>query len=427
MTPQRPEETGAAAWGSGEDPYAAPGAFEAAIQSMDDPLNDPLPEYRPPGRDGQSYDPPPISDGAAYREYSYEAGPPEEPGPATELLTPVGRAATAPEPQPQPEPEPAAGGSTAGPAAASLLSSYTDFEDEYDPETIGLRRPDDLARRSAGAAGAAASSASSASSASRSGSSAPASPVPGGRVARRKAEKARKSTRMNKIANVVGELMMTFGVLLMLFVAYQLWWTNVQARAFASKEADSLAEQWEDSARNGGQEGDSEDQQPAAFSPGEGFALLHLPTLDVRVPIAEGIDPEGVLDRGMVGHYGEEDGLPTAMPWDEEGNVGLAGHRNTKGEPFRYINKMQPGDPIIIETKDVYYIYEMRSRLDQTSPRNIQVLDPIPTQGGFTAPGRYVTLTTCTPEFTSTYRLIVWGELVEEHPRSEGEPDALVN
>ena len=45
---------------------------------------------------------------------------------------------------------------------------------------------------------------------------------------------------------------------------------------------------------------------------------------------------------------------------------------------------------------------------------------------GFTEPGRYITLTTCTPEFTSKYRLIVWGKMVEERPRSKGKPDALV-
>lgn len=161
--------------------------------------------------------------------------------------------------------------------------------------------------------------------------------------------------------------------------------------------------------------------------PGEGFAIIYLPTLDVRAPIAEGVDPKGVLDKGMVGHYTAEDRLPTAMPWDEEGNFGLAGHRNTHGEPFRFINKLEPGDPIVIETESTYYVYEMASRLDSTSPSNIAVLDPVPDQGGFTEPGRYITLTTCTPEFTSTYRMIVWGQLTEERPRSEGKPDALVD
>ncbi|WP_227870105.1 class E sortase [Streptomyces otsuchiensis] len=262
-------------------------------------------------------------------------------------------------------------------------------------------------------------------------------PATGGRAARRKAERERKATRANKIANVFGELMITTGALMMLFVTYQLWWTNVEARAHANSQADALLDEW-DSAPGGSGDGDGAatdgdadsdeppDTSPGVFSPGDGFALLYLPTLDVRVPIAEGVDPASVLDRGMVGRYSEEDGLPTAMPWDDEGNVGLAAHRNTHGEPFRYINRLNPGDPIIVETESTYFVYETRSRLDSTSPSNIQVLDPVPAESGFTEPGRYITLTTCTPEFTSTFRLIVWGELVAEQPRSEGKPDALV-
>ncbi|MFD7507778.1 class E sortase [Streptomyces sp. NPDC059853] len=253
-------------------------------------------------------------------------------------------------------------------------------------------------------------------------------PETGGRAARRKAAKAAAKAAKQTgtaISNVIGELFITTGVLLMLFVVYQLWWTNVEARAHANGQADSLQEQWD---RSGTDEEDEDtEREPGVFSPGEGFAIIYLPTLDVRAPIAEGVDPKGVLDKGMVGHYTAEDRLPTAMPWDEEGNFGLAGHRNTHGEPFRFINKLEPGDPIVIETETTYYVYAMASRLDSTSPSNIAVLDPVPEQGGFTEPGRYITLTTCTPEFTSTYRMIVWGQLTEERPRSEGKPDALVD
>ncbi|WP_228473886.1 class E sortase, partial [Streptomyces calidiresistens] len=291
-----------------------------------------------------------------------------------------------------------------------------------DPETMALRRPDDLLdpgpaggrRRRAAPPAAEDGTPDPAPAATAEGSG-------GGRAARRRAEKARRASRANKLANVAGELMMTTGVLLLLFVTYQLWWTNVEARAHADREANSLVDQWE-----GGSGEETENRDPGVFSAGEGFALLYLPTLDVRVPIAESVDEATVLDKGMVGRYSEADRLPTAMPWDEEGNFGLAGHRNTHGEPFRYINLLNEGDPIIVETETTYYIYEMRSRLDSTSPSNISVLDPIPEQGGFTEPGRYITLTTCTPEFTSTFRLIVWGEMVAEQPRGEGKPDALV-
>jgi sortase A len=221
---------------------------------------------------------------------------------------------------------------------------------------------------------------------------------------------------------VIGELFITTGVVLLLFVVYQLWWTNLQARQTAQAEVSDLQDRWNEEGSGG-----DPSRDPGAFSPGDGFAILYMPTLDVVVPIAETVDSDDVLDQGMVGHYSEQDRLPTAMPWDEQGNVGLAGHRNTHGEPFRYINKLEPGDPIVIETHDAYYTYEMTSRLPQTSPDDIDVLDPIPPDSGFTEPGRYITLTTCTPEFTSTYRLIVWGEMTEERPRSEGLPDALVS
>jgi sortase A len=208
---------------------------------------------------------------------------------------------------------------------------------------------------------------------------------------------------------------------MLLFVSYQLWWTNVIAGFQAGDEAKKLEQQWGER----GQGDERENRDPGAFSPGQGFAIMHIPKLDVKVPVAEGVDENGVLDRGMVGHYGEEP-LKTAMPWDEKGNFAVAGHRNTHGEPFRYINRLDPGDPIVVETQDTYYVYEMTSRLDSTPPANVSVIEPVPEQAGFKAPGRYITLTTCTPEFTSKYRMIVWGELAEERPRSEGKPDALV-
>lgn len=161
------------------------------------------------------------------------------------------------------------------------------------------------------------------------------------------------------------------------------------------------------------------------FEAGQGFAIIHIPKLDVVTPIAEGTSKDKVLDRGMVGHYGEKP-LRTAMPSDKQGNFALAGHRNTHGEPFRYINRLKPGDPIVVETQDAYYTYEMTSVLPQTSPSNVSVIGPVPPQSGFTKPGRYITLTTCTPEFTSTYRMIVWGKMVDERPRSKGKPDVLV-
>jgi sortase A len=232
-------------------------------------------------------------------------------------------------------------------------------------------------------------------------------------VEARRAARAAKDSPAVVASRAFGELFITIGVLMLLFVTYQLWWTNILAGQQANAAASKIQDEW------------AKGRAPGAFEPGQGFAIMHIPKLDVVVPIAEGIDKHRVLDRGMVGHYAEGR-LKTAMPEDKQGNFAVAGHRNTHGEPFRYINRLTQGDPIVVETQDTYYTYEMRSILPQTAPSNVGVIAPVPAGSGFTGPGRYITLTTCTPEFTSTYRMIVWGKMVDERPRGKGKPDALV-
>ncbi|MGW1866360.1 class E sortase [Streptomyces mauvecolor] len=250
------------------------------------------------------------------------------------------------------------------------------------------------------------------------GRAAPA-PVPepdGRRLTRaeaRRAAKARKDSAAVIASRILGEAFITLGVVMLLFVTYQLWWTNVRAHQEAGSAAKKIAQDWADG------------RKPGTFAPGQGFALMHIPKLDIVAPIAQGTSKAKVLDKGMIGHY-DEGSLKTAMPGDATGNFAVAAHRNTHGEPFRYINRLKAGDKVVVETQDAYYTYEITSELPQTSPANVSVLKPIPAGSGFTKPGRYLTLTTCTPEFTSTYRLIVWGKMVDDRPRSKGKPDALV-
>ncbi|EMF27196.1 hypothetical protein H114_20772 [Streptomyces gancidicus BKS 13-15] len=332
-------------------------------------------------------------------------------------------------------PDPYTGGA-AGPSAYAGAADATAQLPPVDDETVALRIPDPpprtsreedpptggraarrkAARKRHGRRGGS-HKAADGSTVERGGDSASeeASRAPLSRVEARRQARARKASPAVVASRAIGEVFITTGVLMLLFVTYQLWWTNVRAQAQAGKEASDLQQDW----ANG-------ERKPGAFEPGQGFALLHIPKLDVVVPIAEGISSKKVLDRGMVGHYAEG-ALKTAMPDAKTGNFGLAGHRNTHGEPFRYINRLEPGDPIVVETQDEYFVYKTASMLPVTPPSNVSVLDPVPKGSGFTGPGRYITLTTCTPEFTSKYRLIVWGQMVEERPRSKGKPDALVS
>ncbi|MFC9945371.1 class E sortase [Streptomyces pratensis] len=423
--------------------YEPDGTFEAAVEQLEDPLNDPLPgqhtspwfraetdaadgvapqaaptgAQEPEGTPGEWYDP------EGYRRDWYgRQGPEVAPVAGTAQGTTVIPGPAMPEPAP------------AAPAPAPV-QSVADVRPVRSDETVALRTAD-----TRGASQQGAPEASGATSepppptggraerrraargrggrrgeprgAAKAGAAEPA--VPMSRLEARRAARAAKDSPAVVASRVVGEVFITFGVLMLLFVTYQLWWTNIRADQIAGREASRIQDDWANGERS-----------PGAFEPGQGFAIMHIPKLDVVAPIAEGIDKEKVLDRGMIGHYGEGK-LKTAMPSAKQGNFAVAGHRNTHGEPFRYINRLKPGDPIVIETQDAYYTYEMASILPQTSPSNVAVIDEVPPGSGFTGPGRYITLTTCTPEFTSTYRMIVWGKMVDERPRSKGKPDALV-
>ncbi|KOG28072.1 MULTISPECIES: class E sortase [Streptomyces] len=379
------------------------------------------PEQGPYAPEPSSYTPEPAP---------YEPAP--EPSPYQPEQAPYAPASYAPEPAPVYEPayEAPAGSEAGHDAPREAVGEPYAAEEPAEPprarhdETMPLRAVEPLpgpgrAERRRAAKGGRGRTRGAAAPAARTEASGEARPL--SRVEARRAAKAAKESVGVVASRAVGELFITFGVVMLLFVTYQLWWTNV----LAGQETDRAKERIEDTWAKGDDPEKGDDGKPGAFEPGEGFAIMYIPKLDVVVPIAEGISKAKVLDKGMVGHYGEGK-LKTAMPADKQGNFAVAGHRNTHGEPFRYINQLKPGDPIVVETRNAYYTYEMASILPQTSPSNVSVIEPVPKGSGFTKPGRFITLTTCTPEFTSTYRMIVWGKLVEERPRSEGKPQALV-
>ncbi|MFF3496370.1 class E sortase [Streptomyces sp. NPDC002795] len=424
MTALRPEQDGEA------------GGFEDAVRRLDDPLNDPLPGqhpspwFRPQG--AQEQEPQPEPQAELRQEQPRAEGPKRRLDPEPEWYDPQGYAQDwyGGAGQQATEAAPAApAGVQQSPERASE-PAHTPVQDDpaprpvRDDETVALRTADTrrivetppptggrAARRKAAKRGGGRHSAAPAI---EQESETGADGKPLSRVEARAAARAAKPGAGVIASRAVGEVFISIGVLMLLFVTYQLWWSNIRAHDIAGSARHSLEDDWANGKR-----------KPGAFEPGQGFAILYIPKLDVVVPIAEGISKPQVLDKGMVGHY-DKDSIPTAMPDAKKGNFAVAGHRNTHGEPFRFVNRLEPGDPIVVETQDKYYVYKMASILPQTMPSNTAVLDPIPAGSGFTKPGRYLTLTTCTPEFTSTYRMIVWGKMVEERPRSKGKPDALV-
>ncbi|MET9673379.1 class E sortase [Streptomyces sp. NPDC006482] len=249
---------------------------------------------------------------------------------------------------------------------------------------------------------------------------------------------------------VCAETVVTCGVLVLLLVVHQLWWTNQQARAEAREQVSVLEREWEisppvndagDAAEVGdvpaepedlaGEPGDvvgegggpsrgagassSSAAPSSSFTPpaadSRAFAVLRIPRLGLTAPVAHGVSKRSVLDKGYVGHYPGTAG--PGLP----GNFALAGHRNTHGEPFRYINRLREGDRITVRTRERTYTYRVDQVLPQTAPRDVGVIRAVPRSlvkpsYGYSGPGSYLTLTTCTPEFSSAYRLVVWAKLI---------------
>ena len=100
------------------------------------------------------------------------------------------------------------------------------------------------------------------------------------------------------------------------------------------------------------------------------------------------------------------------MPWDTKGNFTLAAHRDGHGAKFHNIDKIKDGDPVVFEDRDTWYVYKVYKILPQTSKYDVKVINQIPRESGKKKAGRYITLTTCTPVYTSRYRYIVWAQLV---------------
>ncbi|MBH1934715.1 class E sortase [Streptomyces sp. AV19] len=206
--------------------------------------------------------------------------------------------------------------------------------------------------------------------------------------------------RIATAVSAVGELLITAGVLLALFVVYSLWWTNVIADREAKKQSDHVRENWAKAPAG-----------PGALDTKDGIGFLHVPAMlgDGEVLVKPGTGGS-VLNEGVAGYYRKP--VKSAMPWDKRGNVTLAAHRDGHGAKFHNIHKIKGGDAVVFETRDTWYVYKVFKELKQTSRFNVKVLDPVPRESGKTKPGRYLTLTTCTPVYTSDYRYIVWAELV---------------
>jgi sortase A len=192
---------------------------------------------------------------------------------------------------------------------------------------------------------------------------------------------------MRRLINSVLELVLTAGVVVLLFVVYQAYVTDLAADRAQERVADDLRTAW-----------DEPDPEPREF--GEAFAFLHVPALEESWAVLEGTDEDTL--RAGPGHY-----VSSALP-GEVGNFSVAGHRVGTGAPFRDLDELAPGDLVVVETVDTWFTYEVTATPQVVLPTDVSVIRPVP--GGSldaTPVDAYLTLTTCHPEFSAKQRLVV--------------------
>ena len=203
-----------------------------------------------------------------------------------------------------------------------------------------------------------------------------------------------------KVIGAIGRALVAAGVLILLFVAYQLWGTGLQE----ARAQDDLREQFlastttttEATIRSPSTSTSSTSTTlPPPVPEGEAVAIIRIPKIGVDKAVVSGVSVED-LKKGP-GHYPN-----TPMP-GQPGNAAIAGHRTTYGAPFYDLDQLENGDEILVTTRQGEFRFEVDKKMI-VAPSALEVLDP--------TPEARLTLTTCNPRFSARERLIVSAVLV---------------
>jgi sortase A len=259
--------------------------------------------------------------------------------------------------------------------------------------------------------------------------SSPANARPSGR--RRRWDRPPEPHDWRWVVGGVGKVMISVGILMFGFVAYQLWGTGVstaraqnrlenefeQLLAQSPAVSSTVASTPASSAPPTSATPPESSPVPAATVPpvdttppppptapsiswtnGSAVARIEIPSIGVDDIVVEGVRT-GDLKAGP-GHFPE-----SPMP-GQLGNAAVAGHRTTYGAPFGNIDKVRSGDEIVFTVPTGRFVYAVTA---------VEIVDPsdyssvVPAADPNVAS---VTLVSCHPEYTAKQRIIVRGELV---------------
>ncbi len=208
-----------------------------------------------------------------------------------------------------------------------------------------------------------------------------------------------------RVVDIFGRVLIGFGVLLLLFTAYQIWGTSIQEARTQSGLRTQLQRETNDQAvRRALAEESALDKLPtgppvtapstAAPAEGEPIGDIRIPVIGINQVVVEGTNTPDL--RKGPGHY-----TGTPLP-GQPGNVAIAGHRTTYGHPFYNLDSVKVGDPIVLTTLQGIFVYDA-TKSTVVSPSDTSVVDNVFADR--------LTLTTCNPRFSASSRLVVQATL----------------
>ena len=234
---------------------------------------------------------------------------------------------------------------------------------------------------------------------------------------------------VDRAIGIAGEMLMTAGMFVLLFLGWHVWFNDVVLGAAQDKASATLSQQWQIATRGqtefdraiGSSDGVFVTSVPPVLprvNDAEAFANLIIPRFGDRYvrTIAETVDIASVLNNTAtsVGHY------PSSNLLGELGNFAIAGHRTTYGAAFGWVDNLRVGDRIYIEAEEGWYIYRFRN-LEFVYPSEVAVLNPVP-QTTIAAQERILTITTCHPKLSAAERFIAYSIFESFVPRENGTP-----
>ncbi|MEU4552744.1 class E sortase [Micromonospora violae] len=222
------------------------------------------------------------------------------------------------------------------------------------------------------------------------------------------------ASRLRTGVRVTGEVLITFGLVVLLFAGYEVWGKSAIVDAHQNDLNNELAQAWAPTDDPTVAPSAGPSVKPSPPVRGKPLAGLYIPTLDKNWVVVEGVTQQDI--RFAPGHY-----PASALP-GQVGNFSVAGHRNRA--TFWRLDELNEGDPIVVESKTDWYVYRVsQSRI--VKPTQVEVVAPVPGEPDKKPTKRMLTLTTCNPKFDNYQRLIIHAELDRTQPKSAGRPAEL--